>query len=263
MNDLAYINGVLHGNGWCKQALSLRVKDYDFCKTFVDSVNRVLNKSFVPKTDERGFWLFRTSNRTGKLNYLLTYEPKGKLEFASWLKGLFDSEGNFQLTKIKGKNSFNRRIATYCTDLPTLEKAKFYLSELGIISEIKETKNSSTHIGTKVVYELRLKQSKYNYSLFSEYVGSSLERNRLTLHNIINSYVPDLSENRRQNQLKGAQSKHRKTMNETLPKVVEGIKLLIDQGIKPTQRACRVIPGYNSIQRYFPQNELIEMAMKL
>lgn len=263
MSDLAYINGVLYGNGWCKQSLALRVKDYDFCKAFTDSVNLVFNTKYAPKPDERGYWLFRTSNKTGKFDHLLTFQPNGELEYSAWLKGLFDSEANFQLLKIKGKdNSYNRRVATYCTQLPTLERANEYLTALGIQGSIRETKNSSTHIGSKVVYELRLKSSKENYSKFAQIVGSSLERNRLTLQSIIDSYVSDLSESCRQSQLKGAQSKRQKTIRETLPKVVRAVRELIDKGVKPTQRVCRSIPGYNTIQRFISQKDLIEMAMK-
>ena len=64
----------------------------------------------------------------------------------------------------------------------------------------------------------------------------------------------------RKEQLKGAKIKKNKTMNVTLPCVVKGVKKLIENGIKPTQRACRSIPGYNSIQRYIKQKDLITMA---
>ena len=63
-------------------------------------------------------------------------------------------------------------------------------------------------------------------------------------------------------QLAGAVSKKRKTMTVTVPRVVAGIRELIDKGIKPTQRACRVVTGYNSIQKYVPQATLVAMAME-
>lgn len=61
-------------------------------------------------------------------------------------------------------------------------------------------------------------------------------------------------------QLLGAKAKKRKTMMITLPKVVDGVKKLIAQNIKPTQRACRSIKRYSSIQRYISQPNLIKMA---
>lgn len=64
----------------------------------------------------------------------------------------------------------------------------------------------------------------------------------------------------REAQLKGAKVKKQKTGTITLPSVVLGIRNLIKDGVKPTQRACRIIPGYNSIQRYLPQSKLIAMA---
>lgn len=69
-----------------------------------------------------------------------------------------------------------------------------------------------------------------------------------------------LKERARAMQLVGAASKKHTTMSVTLPKVVVGIRDLIAQGIKPTQRACRVVPGYNSIQGYIPQATLVAMA---
>ena len=67
----------------------------------------------------------------------------------------------------------------------------------------------------------------------------------------------------REMQQRGAVAKHNKLLRETLPSVVAGIRSLMDSGVKPTQRACRSIPKYTSIQRHFSQTELIAMAEKL
>ena len=264
MIELAYINGVLHGDGWCKQALGLRVKDYDFCKVFSDAFNKVFGTSYEPRIDERGYWLFRVWNKNGKYNHLLEYEPIGIDQYSAWLRGLFDSEGNAQLIKLKrGNNSYGRRVSIFSTNSQTLFRASKYLSEIGINSAIRETKNSDSHKGRKTVFELNIRSSKENYRKFRDFVGTNIERKKVVLDKIVNSYVDDLSQHYRLAQLKGATSKKMRTMNETLPKVVIGVRELINQGIKPTQRACRVIPGYNSIQRYIPQQKLIDMAMKL
>lgn len=64
-------------------------------------------------------------------------------------------------------------------------------------------------------------------------------------------------------QLNGAATKRRLTNEITLPRVVDGIRKLIKSGVKPTQRNCNCIPKYTSIQRHYPQSELIRMAMEL
>jgi hypothetical protein len=50
-------------------------------------------------------------------------------------------------------------------------------------------------------------------------------------------------------------------MEQTLPRVLVGVRSLIADGEKPTQRNCGRIPGYWSIQRYVPQADLVEMAL--
>jgi hypothetical protein len=264
MHKLAYINGVLHGDGWCKQALGLRVKDYDFCETFANAVNIVEGLNKKPRLDERGYWLFRVSNKTGKFDHLLHFEPSNDNEYAAWVRGLFDSEGNAQLTPLRiSPNSFHRRIAIYSTEVSTLNKASLYLTSLDIPTTMRATKSSAGHKGTKTVYELKVRSSRNNFQLFSEKIGSSIKRKQIVLNAIPSSYHPDFSQHCREAQLKGAAAKHYKLMTETVPNVVKGIRALIDQGIKPTQRACRIIPGFNSIQRYFSQAKLVSMAMDL
>jgi len=64
-------------------------------------------------------------------------------------------------------------------------------------------------------------------------------------------------------QAAGAKTKHQRTIDETLPAVLTGIKQLIDSGVKPTQRACAKIAGYYSVQRWYPQAQLVKMAKDL
>ena len=63
-------------------------------------------------------------------------------------------------------------------------------------------------------------------------------------------------------QRRGAATKLRRTMTETLPRVVREVRELMAQDIKPTTRSCQIIPGYNSIKRYVKQGDLIAMAKK-
>ena len=49
-------------------------------------------------------------------------------------------------------------------------------------------------------------------------------------------------------------------MTETLPLVVDGVRGLIKQGVKPTQQNCRSLPGFYTVQRYVSQAVLVAMA---
>jgi hypothetical protein len=262
--NLAYINGVLHGDGWCKQKLGLRVKDYDFCQAFSIAVYNATGINKEPRLDERGYWLYRVGNNNGKFNFLLDYQPSTIPAYIFWLRGLFDSEGNAQLDLIKNfDHSYRRRIAFYSTNINTLETAKTYLAALDITSSIKNQTNSKSHKGTKPVFELRIYSNKANFERFSQTVSSNIERKRIVINKMAGSYCTNTKEHYRSAQRKGAAAKHNKTINKTLPCVIKGIKHLIDNGIKPTQRACRAIPGYNTVQRYFSQSILVDMATNL
>lgn len=51
-------------------------------------------------------------------------------------------------------------------------------------------------------------------------------------------------------------------MTITLPTVAREVRALIKSGVKPTQRNCRSIPGFHSVQRHVSQAALITMAME-
>src|SRR5690348_4244567 len=93
-----YLAGVLSGDGWCTpRTLGLRCKDADFASAFAQAVNAVFGLSIEPAVDERGYWLTRAGNRSGRFNMLRDFEPTNNDDLSSWLRGLFDSEGNAQL----------------------------------------------------------------------------------------------------------------------------------------------------------------------
>lgn len=190
--SLAYLAGVILGDGWCtKLTLGLRVADEDFALEFHRCVTQVFKVMLSCRIDERGYWLVRTSNKTGKFNCLIDYEPITNSEKAVWIRGMFDSEGNAQLIPSKmSANSWNRRAAFYSTNMETLSRTASYLSDLGMASRTREMKASASHIGTKPVYELSLRSSRQNYSLFAELVGSSIQRKREVLKKIPGSYQP-------------------------------------------------------------------------
>lgn len=260
----AYIAGALHGDGWCTaSSIGLRCKDRDFAHAFCAALNEVCMLRTRVVTDERGYALVRTANTRNRFSNLPSFIPSNETEVAAWIKGLFDSEGNAQLTKMPtGVNCYHRRVAMYSTSLSTLQVAGKYLTILGISTRIRATKNSRGHKGSKTVFELALRCSKENFHTFANVVGSSIARKQCRLIAIVDSYVPDLSEACRANQKLGAIAKHRLAISRHGPVVLEGIRQLIKIGIKPTQRACRSIAGYNTLQRYYHQSNLVEMAKR-
>lgn len=259
----AYLAGVLQGDGWCTKEVGLRVADKDFADAFASSLHRVFGNSAKPRIDQRGYWLLSASNITGKCTYLLSFVPQSTQEYAAWVRGLFDSEGNAQLTANRkaGPNAYWRRVAMYSTNRGTLERGACYLQALAIPSIIRETRNSPGHKGSKTVYELAVRGSRENYTRFATLIGSSLSRKQATLDAIRESYNDDITVSFRQGQLKGARTKHQKTIEQTLPQVVQGIRSLIEAGVKPTQANCRSIPGFNTIQPYTRQSNLVRVAM--
>ena len=50
------------------------------------------------RRDERGYWLVRTYNGRRRFDVLREWSARSPEEQAAWLRGLFDSEGNAQLT---------------------------------------------------------------------------------------------------------------------------------------------------------------------
>lgn len=260
--ELAYVSGVLHGDGWCsKYAIGLRVADRDFAEYFANALSAICGRSIHPRLDERGFWLVRVGNKSGRFSSIKSYEPEGSTERAHWLRGLFDSEGNAQLCEVRGKRPYrHRRISLYSTDVSTLSKAQFHLRSLGINCRTRETKNSLGHKGSKVVHELCL-AGKTDFESFARLVGSSIERKMVVIREIASSFAPAGYQKRAQ--LLGAAARRRKTMETTLPRVVEGVRRLMDDGVKPTQRNCRVIPGYDTIQPLVPQSKLVQLASDL
>src|SRR5690348_7451096 len=83
----AYLAGVLKGDGWCTDYIGLRVSDQDFAEVFAHAILLVFNISVKVRKDERGYWLVKTSNLTGRFTYLVTYEPLSLDAKAAWLKG--------------------------------------------------------------------------------------------------------------------------------------------------------------------------------
>ena len=202
----AYLSGALHGDAWLTPlTLGLRSKDQDFAETFSAAVASSFSVRRQPRQDERGYWLYRTSNKTGRFNPLFGFEPQNNEERRAWLRGMFDSEGNVQL-RLNGMStqSYGRRVAFYSTNTITLNMCSQYLMDLGMLARLNPTKASTGHLGDKVVYELCLRGSLENYQRFAALVGSSIQRKRDRLDAIPGTYKPDRSAHCRAAQKIGA-----------------------------------------------------------
>lgn len=187
-----YIAGVLHGDGWCTgRTLGLRSKDADFAATFAEGVNATCGTGATARLDERGYWLVRLRNRSGRFDRLRRYEPTDNDELGSWLRGLFDSEGNAQLwlNTRNGPHSYHRRVAFYSTEIRTLWRAAEFLDWLEIPNSIRATTNSASHKGRRTVFELRVCR-RAGFTAFSTVVGSSIQRKQDRLAAIASSYLP-------------------------------------------------------------------------
>lgn len=189
----AYLAGVLHGDGWCTPlTIGLRAKDGDFVEAFAHGLNLLFGLSVQPKRDNRGYWLIRAGNKSGRFSRIKSFQPSNNDDLSSWLRGLFDSEGNAQLwlNAAAGPGSYSRRVAIYSTDILTLERASEYLDWLEVPNMIRTTKNSDSHIGTKIVYELRMLRRE-GFAKFLDLVGSSIARKQSSLEKIVSTYQPD------------------------------------------------------------------------
>lgn len=197
----AYLAGVLHGDGWCTRlSLGLRAKDRDFVAAFCIAVNAIFATGIQAKMDERGYWLARSGNKSGRYDGARSYKPEDDTEKVAWLRGMFDSEGNAQCLKLnRGPGSYQRRISMYSTDRSTLEVASIYLHDLGMKNSISQTKNSASHKGTKTVFELVLRRREA-FRMFVRIVGSNIERKKETLSMIASTMQPE--EERKKNWVK-------------------------------------------------------------
>lgn len=188
-----YLAGVVLGDGWCSRlTIGLRVADEDFARTFALAIKAGYGTDPSCAPDERGYWLVRVGNKSGRFNALLDYEPANDDEKCAWLRGLFDSEGNVTVCRSNvSANAWNRRVAIYSTTAKTLERAERYLTSLGIRTIRYIERPSAGHKGTKVVMQVRVQPGRENFARFAELVGSSIGRKRNALNSIAETYQPD------------------------------------------------------------------------
>ncbi len=115
-NELAYVLGVLYGDGnitkcGYKHIITLEVKDLEFAEFFSKTVSKLLNKKYIaPKWDKSdNEWrvvyhskAFYVWYKEQTLETLKPYIEHNKGYVASFLRGVYDSEGNHYKSKKKG-----------------------------------------------------------------------------------------------------------------------------------------------------------------
>lgn len=268
---MSYLCGVLHGDGWCNEVgrIGLRVRDRDFAEAFTTAINLVFGVEMTAKLVRhvgcRYYWTARMSRIDGRFLSIRKHTPRGLKEKAAWLRGFFDSEGNAQLIPLPkvSKHSVQRAVRMFSTCETTISTAHSYLDFLGISATQYQMKNTTGHLGSKIVICLAVRHGKENFVKFATLVGSNIARKRTVLAKIPKSYRPDFIAHCRKNQLKGARTKHHNLLLVTVPTVIKGIAEMIAQGIIPTQRQCAGIKGFYSVQRHYTQCGLIRMARSL
>ena len=189
-----YLAGVLCGDGWCtRHSIGLRCADAEFADAFSASLRAGMGVSVDPRLDERGYWLVRSGNGSGRFDGLDLYEPDSHAEIGAWLRGYFDSEGNAQLIHQPqvSPRAFWRRVSFYSTDRPLLARAVNFLDRLELPSApMRVMKNTEGHMGSRPVYEIRIRHSRERFARFARLVGSSITRKSATLEAIVDSYQP-------------------------------------------------------------------------
>lgn len=201
---VAYLAGVVRGDGWVGQAIGLRVADREFADAFSEALLCAYGVAAPAKRDERGYWLVRKAPGA-RFAHLLRYEPGTDDERAAWLRGMFDSEGNALCVPKPsvGPLSWDRRVALYGTDTATLDAAERHLAALGLPTRRTSVKPSAGHLGSRPVYELRLRAGREHYARFVAVVGSTIPRKAEVLVLLPTTYVDDVSACRRTMQSRG------------------------------------------------------------
>jgi hypothetical protein len=259
---LAYLSGVILGDGWFTHQLALTCKDRDFAEAFANAIHDAFGINLPPRPEIRAtgtFWCVRRGNRRGRFDALRQFHSSSLGEKALWLRGLFDSEGNAQFGRTQGgPHCYQRRIAIYSTNRKTLNVAAQYLADLHIPSVIRTANTGVGHKGSRTVYELRVIGGRANLTRFGLNVGSSIARKCYSMLAMVISYRPDFAAHCRAAQLKGAATKLQRTMSRVIPAVVDAIHQRAAAGEPIDQRTCsRTIPQYNTARGHLKHNELV------
>ncbi len=199
-NELAYIIGVLNGDRYVyignhRYKIQLRVKDLEVAETFSRAMAKTLNKKYSTsrwkKSDNRWGVVYHSKAfcvwfKEQTLETLKLYIEHDKDTIASFLRGLYDSEGNHYIYKRK----YNQiRLSNNNTEL--LRYVQYLLRKyFGIIA-------TGLYIGTKAGAKRKMKNGEIiktkhdNYQIhinrkqhtqrFLDEIGFNIEEKQLGL----------------------------------------------------------------------------------
>lgn len=258
----AYLAGVYSSDGYINNnCFGLNVKDFDFADQFRKSICSISNYNPKIHKDKRSIHIIRVTNKKSIFNFVINYEPITNDEKRFWLRGFFDGDGNANISKVKKyNNSFCRRISFYNTELKLIIKANNYLYDLGMICTFKLMILSESHLGNKPVYELRLISGILNYTKFQKLISSTIERKRIIIDSIINSYDQlNLSERMKLNQKISAEIKRNNFLTVELNRILNDMKYLRYHHRLTIKNCSENIKGYYNALNYFKHSDLLKM----
>ena len=189
LKERSWFAGVLVGDGWCGTTIGLRSKDREFAEEFGRLLTLLVGTQVFARREVRSngrtYWVARTG---AKILRQRAHEFQKEVDYASWLRGLFDSEGTATLCRMKVRGYWDRQIVIHSTDSKLLLVAAKRMLRLDIPSVLTSVKKSMTHLGDKPVYRLRVRCSRGNYSRFAKLIGSTIRRKRKILEALPGSY---------------------------------------------------------------------------
>jgi len=225
---IAYILGVLHGDGYInKYTMKLKVKDFDFAKTFAKEVLSWTGRLPSIRTDKNGLYIVNlhsieacsilSSMNSNFINCM------GEEERCCFLRGIFDSEGSVA--------KMGQTIYFYNSDYETIELVSALLTGMKIRNKIIARKNNIGVINGKsftrrpsYVIAIRDYRSK---NTFKNMVGFSIRRKQERLEQI-------------------KAPKNMKLQEETIREIIN----LRMNGLKYIDIARRLNVGHGSVCRY-------------
>lgn len=162
MNDMAYIKGILDGDGYIEKRrfgeksnprIGLNVKSKTFVTLFAKALERL---GLSPKLHERD--VSRTFNNHTWKNHMYTVRATCNQSFINalqslelckddsleWLIGFFQSEGSFRIHKYERRQCWNWNISN--NDISKLTLVQSILRDLGIKSGISKPNKRTYYV---------------------------------------------------------------------------------------------------------------------
>jgi len=191
---IAYLSGVYQSDGYIEKGgrrFGLHVKDRDFVRAFVETSVTAWGKGVRIHTHCEGrYWRAVVYRRRG-FGAIRVFEPRTQRQRALWLRGLFDGDGCACASRLRvSRQAVGRSVRIYNTRKSVVIRAKRYLGRLGISSVLWKRQHRGQHYGLKPVWDVRIRSSVENHTLFLNLVGSSITRKLKSLRCVARYQIP-------------------------------------------------------------------------